>query len=124
MRDKDSVCLIEPYENALLLSTLNYAYEVMPLEEGEAKAPAKITAKELELAHLLMEKLYKKNFEIKQFKDTFAARLKQAVKMKKEGKVIEIEQVKPRHEPKESLMESLKASLSAYEEKAAGKRGR
>lgn len=121
MRDKEAVCLIEPYENALLLSTLNYSYEIIPLEKQEMKIPEKIPSKELELAHLLMEKLYQKEFDMQQFKDAFATRLKQAIKHK-EGKVVSIEKAAPRTRPS-SLMESLKASLSAYEEKP-GKRNR
>ncbi len=124
MRDKDSVCLIEPYEDALLLSTLNYAYEVVPLKQLKEEVSVKITAKELELAQLLMERLYQKEFNIQDFKDTFAARLEKAIKLKKEGKIVEVEKVAPPSRPQESLMESLKASLSAYEEKTSGKRGR
>jgi DNA end-binding protein Ku len=124
LRDKDAVCLIEPYENALLLTTLNYSYEIVPLEVPKEEASVKITSKELELAHLLIEKLSKKTFNIEQFKDTFVSRLKRAIESKKKGKVVKIEKIAPPHRPSQSLMESLKASLSAHEEKTTGKRGR
>lgn len=32
MRDKEHVCVIFPYKDGLLLTTLNYAYEVKSME--------------------------------------------------------------------------------------------
>jgi DNA end-binding protein Ku len=108
LRDKDAVCLIQPYGETLLLSTLNYAYEILPIQPE--KRVRKVTPKELELAHLLMQSLYAKQFDITEFKDTFAARLKQAIKAKKAGRVVtKVE--KPKKVTKATLMETLRASL-------------
>ncbi len=109
MRDKDAVCLIQPYGDGLLLSTLNYAYEILPMKELD-KVP-KVTSKELELAHMLMKKLYNKTFDIADFKDTFAARLQRAIKRKKEGKVIKVKKLKKPGKPTASLMDTLRASV-------------
>jgi DNA end-binding protein Ku len=59
MRDKESVCLIEPFEDALLLTTLNYAYEVIPLEERTGEQ-AKITSKELNWRNCLWKSYIQK----------------------------------------------------------------
>ncbi len=123
MRDKEYVCLLQPYLNALLLTTLNYEYEIKHIPQvDELVAPGKVNEEELKLAQLLMSKLYKKEFDMSKFKDTFATRLAEAIKAQKKGKVIEIEEKKPAHIPAPSLMEALKASLGKYEKvKKVGK---
>ncbi len=124
MRDKEYVCLLQPYLNTLLLTTLNYEYEIKHIAQvDELVAPGKVNEDELKLAQLLMSKLYKKEFDMNQFKDTFATRLAQAIKAKEKGKVVEIEEKKPLHAPVPSLMEALKASLGKYE-KPKAKTGR
>ncbi len=123
MRYKDAVCLLQPYGDALLLTTLNYAYEIIPLQADTLNEVPKVTTKELELAHMLIKKLYKKEFTIKSFKDTFAARLSRALKRKKEGKIIKVKKPAPPKISKESLMDSLRASLEEYDGKATS-RGR
>ncbi len=108
MRDKDAVCLIQPYGDGLLLTTLNYAYEILPMPTY--KEMPKISSKELTLAHTLMKQLYSKSFDISAYKDTFADRLKKALIARKEGKVIKPKkEVKPR--PKVSLMDALRQSV-------------
>jgi DNA end-binding protein Ku len=123
MRDKEYVCLVQPYENALLLSTLNYDYEIKHVEQVSELKPVKVSESELKLAYLLMDKLYKKKFDISAFKDTFATKLAQAIKLKEKGKIVEVEKVKPSAAPPASLMEALKASLKEYEKPAAEKSG-
>lgn len=58
------------------MTTLNYAYEIKHLDLlDELKPPAKLEKQELQLAEMLMKKLYKKKFDISHFKDTFATKL-------------------------------------------------
>lgn len=112
MRDKEYVCLLQPYLNAILLTTLNYEYEIKHIAQvEELVAPGKVNESELKLALLLMSKLYKEKFDISAFKDTFAMHLTEAIKAQKEGKIIVPKEKKLAHAPQPSLMESLKASL-------------
>ena len=116
MRDKDYVCLIQPYQNGMLLTTLNYEYEIKHVAAfDELVAPGKVAPEELKLAEMLINKLYKKTFDMSKFKDTFAERLAAAIKAQKKGKVVEVEKKKPKGAPQPSLMEALKASLGKYE---------
>lgn len=125
LRDKDYVCLLQPYESALLMTTLNYAYEIKHLDLlDELKPPAKLDKQELQLAEMLMKKLYKKRFDISHFKDTFATKLAHAIKMQKEGKVVTIPEAKPVAAPQGSLMDTLRASLEKYEKPRAERRAR
>ncbi len=116
LRDKEYVCLIRPYKNILLLTTLNYGYEVRKFAAMEEIAAPKLEARELKLAELLITKLTKKKFDINQFKDTFATELVKKIQQMKKGVVIP-EKKKEIKKPKAvSLVKALEASLSEYEE--------
>lgn len=114
MRDKQYICAIESYKDGLLLTTLNYAYEIRDINKVLAlqKAP-KLDKKELDLSKKLIKKMYKKDFDITQFKDTFAQELKKLIKdmIKGKKKLEKIEVKKVKRPPKQDLMESLRASL-------------
>ncbi len=111
MRDKEYVCAIKPYGPGLLLSTLNYSYEIREFPKVTELKKPKLEPKELQLAEQLINKLYTKKFSIDKFKDTFAERIKAALKLAQKGK--KPKTIKPRARKKEtgSLMETLQASL-------------
>jgi DNA end-binding protein Ku len=88
-RDKEYVAAIQPYENGLLLSTLNYEYEIKPIgdiKELSVTVSAHVTKKEEKLAEELIAKMTKKKFDITQFKDTFAQWLREQIKRAAAGK--------------------------------------
>ena len=125
LRDKEYVCLVQPYLNALLLTTLFYEYEIKHIPQvDDLVAPGKVNESELKLAQLLMSKLYKEKFDMEKFKDTFAQRLAAAIKAQHKGKIIEIEEKKPAVKPQPSLMNALKASLTTYEKKSKAEKRR
>lgn len=125
MRDKEYTCLLQPFKNAILLSTLNYDYEIKRIEQVEhLKIPARVNEQELKLAQLLISKLYSKTFDISEFKDSFALKLAQAIKAHQKGKVIKIEKPKTVKAPAVSLMKALKDSLGKKEEAAERRRSR
>ena len=111
MREKEYICIIESYKEGLLLTTLNYADEIRDIGEiDQLKERPKLKKQELDLANELINKLYEKDFEITQFKDTFAEKLKQVLVERKRGKVVLIGREKSAQKEK-TLMEALKASL-------------
>lgn len=117
LRDKEYVCAIRAYRNMLLLTTLNYAYEVKIFTKMEEIEAPKIDAKELKLAEQLISKLSKKKFDIAKFKDTFAVALVEKISELKKGialpeKKKEIEKPAPI-----SLIKALQQSLSQIEDK-------
>lgn len=104
MREKEYIAVISSYKSGLLLSTLNYSYEIRNINEiEELKESPELKKEELELAKQLINKLYKETFEVSKFKDTFIEQLKDKIK----GKEAPI--VKKRK--KKNLVEALKASL-------------
>ena len=112
MREKEYVCTIKAYKEGLLLTTLNYSYEVRDIKgvDNLLSAP-KIGAPELKLAEELINKLYKTQFNIDHFKDTFAEEMEKIMKKAAKGEVIEAAKVTKKERKEDNLIAALKASL-------------
>ena len=111
MREKEYVCAIQVHKSGLLLSTLNYKYEIRDIDElKELQQPPDLKKEELDLAEKLVDQLYEKKFNLEQFKDTFAEQLQEMIDKKEKIEISEKEEETPfTHK---SLMDALKASLS------------
>jgi DNA end-binding protein Ku len=112
MRDKEYVCAISPYENGLLLTTLNYAYEIVSSKEIFKTKAKKTSASELKLAKQLITQNSSKTFNISPFKDSFIERLKKAIKTTKRVRPSKKGVRKERKSHAESLTSALKASIA------------
>lgn len=111
MRDKEYTCMLQPYEEYLLLTTLHYTYEIRNIANLEVSSKVAVTTAELQLAQELIEKLSVKKFDMSKFKDTFAQNLKKLIeKPPKKVSVVKERTTKARKKPS-SLSESLRASL-------------
>jgi DNA end-binding protein Ku len=112
MRDKEYVCTIKAYKQGLLLTTLNYTYEIRDIKEIDNLQPApKVNQPELKLAEELINKLYKKQLNMEQFKDTFAEEMEKIMKKAAKGELIEPIKVVKKIQREENLIAALKASL-------------
>lgn len=115
LKDREHVCAIQEYNNGLLLTTLNYAYEIK--EQPTQKMAPPMSKKELALAEQLINKLTVKKFNIESFKDSFAqklkAHLKEAEKTKKTGKKVKATKkiTKAARTTKVTLLHQLQESL-------------
>ncbi|OPY31332.1 MAG: Ku70/Ku80 beta-barrel domain protein [Methanomassiliicoccales archaeon PtaU1.Bin124] len=113
MREKEYTCVISPYETGLLLSTLNYSYELRSIKGVEnVEEKVEIKPQEMELAVALVDKLSVAHFDISRFKDEFAEHLKEAIAKRDRKELVTIEKEK-KETPEENLMEVLKQSLEA-----------
>lgn len=111
MREKEYVCSISAFEGGLLLSTLNYAYEIRDIGEiGSLKDAPKLKKEEVDLAKKLVDQLTQKELNLESFKDTFAEKLKTMIQKKEKVYVPETEEERPFDEA--SLMDALQASLN------------
>jgi DNA end-binding protein Ku len=127
IRSKQHLAALIPVDDVLLLNTLRYADEVRAPREIEVPAP-KVTAKERELAHKLVEDMSGK-WQPKQFHDTFREdilkRVKQKVKAGQTEEITEAEADAAR--PKAQvidLMAALKKSIAKPERKSAVRKTR
>jgi|ERR1700733_1546403 len=117
MRDKQHICIITPYEDIMLLTTLNYAYEIRDSAEIHmGKIDQKLNPQELKLALQLMDQLSVKKFNLGQFKDTFAHNLQTAIKKGKRAGRAAQKETKPvatRKKKETALLTNLRSSLRA-----------
>lgn len=116
MKDKEYICIINPYQNILLLSTIHYTYEIRPVQGVEAAVgKPSFTAKELTLALQLIKQGTKKKFDISHMQDIFVERVMKAVKegkgTKKKVPATAPRPTKPRTAHDETLLTKLTSSL-------------
>jgi DNA end-binding protein Ku len=112
MREKEHVCAIEAYRQALLLTTLNYEYEIRDIAriDGLGEEPA-LSQVEMDLARQLLDQITVEEFDVARFHDTFEEDLQKLVERKARGETISVKKVEYRATAEENLVEALKASL-------------
>ena len=112
MREKEHVCAIEAYGRALLLTTLNYDYEIRDIArlDGLTEEPA-TSQVEMDLARQLLSQITVDEFDITRFHDTFEEDLQQLVAKKARGETISVQKIEYHATAEENLIEALKASL-------------
>ena len=108
IRDKESLCLVRPYQDVLSMETMFYANEIRSIEDI-AGAGAKISPKELQMAVSLIENL-SDSFDAERYQDDYQAALKLVIDAKVEGAPLP-EAPLERGEKVVDLMEALRASI-------------
>jgi len=117
MRTKETVALIKPMEDVLVLNKIRFAEEIR--DHKDLKLPDdKAKPAELKMAMALIDQL-SGPFEIDKYKDTYTEQLVKLIEAKAKGKKIETPTMKVVHSKSQDLMEQLKASLSTSKRKAS-----
>jgi DNA end-binding protein Ku len=125
MRGKESIVLIRPSQDGLMLHTMYFSDEVRDFGEIDKGGDASIRAGELDLALKLINELSHESFKPEQYEDEYRGRVLGMAQEKVEGK--EITATGPRVERTQviDLMDALKQSLErrvGQEGKAASKK--
>jgi len=125
MRGKESLVLVRPSQNGLMLHTMYFADEVRAFDEIDKGESAKIKDGELELAERLIDELSHEEFKPEQYEDDYRLRVLDLVNSKVEGK--EVTAVAPEVQRAQviDLMDALKQSLAkraAPDDEAAAKK--
>jgi DNA end-binding protein Ku len=121
IRDKESLCLVRPYQDVLSMETMFYANEIRSTE-GLAADEAKVSPKELQMAVSLIENL-SDSFDPERYQDDYQAALKQVIDAKVEGAPLP-EAPAAQGEKVVDLMEALRASVEATKKKAGAAQGK
>jgi DNA end-binding protein Ku len=112
MRGKESLVLIRPAQDGLMLHTMYFADEVRDFGEIEKGQSAKIKEGELELAMRLVEELSNGDFKPEQYQDEYRLRVLDLVNLKVEGKEVTAAGPEVQRAQVIDLMEALKESLA------------
>lgn len=114
MRNKEVLCVIKVFQNALVLSKIHFEQEIRPLDEYKIPAASyKVNPAEIKMAISLIEAM-KADFDISKFKDEYTENLMKLIKKKAKGKKYEAPKPMERKLPGDvsSLLDQLKASLA------------
>ena len=114
IRDKESLCLVRPYQDVLSMETMFYANEIRSTA-GLAADGAKVSPRELQMAVSLIENL-SDSFDADRYQDEYQAALKQVIDAKVEGAPLP-EAPPERGEKVVDLMEALRASIEQTKKK-------
>jgi DNA end-binding protein Ku len=113
MRGKESLVLIRPSGDGLMLHTMYFADEVRDFGEIDKGKDAAIKPGELQLAQRLVEELSAADFKPEQYKDEYRERVLAVVESKVEGKEITSIGEQVQRTQVIDLMDALKQSLES-----------
>ena len=122
MRSKQYLVAIRPVDEALVMSTMNFADEVVPQDELEG-LPGKasnVSDRELKMASQLIESL-SGDFDPSKYEDTYREKVLELIEKKAEGQEIVAPPAAKAATPVVDLMAALEASLAAAKGGGGGK---
>lgn len=108
IRDRESVVLLAPQDNGLLLYKLRYPNEIRKISEVPKLDGLEADKEQLKLAKTLVDSMAKPFSEIK-LKDTYKDAVKELIKQKIDGK--EVVSVEEEEKPVVDIMTALKQSI-------------
>jgi DNA end-binding protein Ku len=118
MRNKESLCVLKPREDTILLQKIRFAQEIR--DSGALGIPAKTSLKpaELQMATALIDQLTAR-FNISKYKDNYSAALLKLIQAKAKGRKTVAPPLRIVHSKTKDLMAQLKASLDGKKKKAS-----
>jgi DNA end-binding protein Ku len=119
LRTKEYLSCIRPLGQALALSTMNHADEIVPEDELELPEAARPSERELHMAEQLVESLTAP-FQPEKYPDVHRERVLALVEKKAEGQTIEAPAEEERPAEVVSLADALSASLEAARSRGDG----
>lgn len=115
LRNRESLAMIAPKEDIIVLNKLRYEEELREPEELAPKDVENPQAAEIEMAIALIDQLTKQ-FEPQDFKDTYVAELKELIKDKAKGKEFKRPTESIEATKAQDIMKMLRASLEKEKE--------
>lgn len=112
LRTRESLCCVRPLEDALALSTMSRADEIVPVGALELPPAARPSERELRMAEQLVESLTAP-FEPERYPDVHRERVLELVHRKAEGETVEPPAAEEAPAEVVSLADALSASLAA-----------
>ncbi|CAG5017036.1 Non-homologous end joining protein Ku [Dyadobacter sp. CECT 9275] len=117
LRNRESLVLIKPAGNILILNKIRFQDEIRPLDEINVPE-SKTKPEEIKMAVQLIEQLTT-DFDISKYKDTYTEKLLKLIKAKAKGKKTVAPKLEVVHSRSRDLMEQLKESLQSSKRKAS-----
>ena len=122
MRTKQYLAAVRPSGNALILSTMLYADEVVPVDALDGipqDGDIELSDRELQMAEALIESLTTETFEPERFHDDYRDRVLELIDAKAQGQTIVAASAPETGARVVDLMAALEASVKAAKERRA-----
>ncbi|NEN24229.1 Ku protein [Cryomorpha ignava] len=117
MRQRENLCLVGVYQDALVLHIIRFAHELR--DPQKMKLPdTKVSKKEVDMAISLIDQ-YTEKFDFKKYKDVYSDELMKIINDKAAGKETKVKKTKSTPTAAKDLMAKLKASLDKKKKKVA-----
>jgi len=118
MRNKEYLCALRPVEGALVLETMHFNDEVVPLSDVDVPVRSKVDDREIKMATQLIDSLTTK-FKPEKYRDTYRDAVMEIIEKKAEGEdVVAPPPVEEKKGRVTNLMAALEASLAKAKEGA------
>lgn len=111
LRTSETLCVIKPMNELLVLSKIRFAEEIRSAEELTLPPKSVVKPDELKMAITLIDQ-YTNPFNSEQYKDEYTNALLKVIKERASGKKGKVRKLKSKESHTQNLMEQLKASLS------------
>lgn len=111
LRTSSTLSVIKPMNDVLVLSKIRFAEEIRSTEELKLPPKNVVKAEEMKMALALVNQ-YTQPFDIKSFKDEYAASLMKVIEDRASGKKGKVRKLKVTPTRNDNLMDQLKASLA------------
>lgn len=112
LRSTESLCLVYPVENVLVVTRIRFAQEIRGTEDLEIADNVTINKKELDVGLALINQ-YAEKFNVSKFKDEYNDELLKIIRAKAKGKHATVKKMKPKKATSDDLYEQLMQSLTA-----------
>ncbi len=110
LRTAETLSILKPMNNVLVLSKIRFAEEIRSTEELKLPAKSLIKPDELKMALELVNQ-YTEVFDISKYKDEYSAALMKLIEQRASGKKPSVRKLKVTYAKTDNLIDQLKASL-------------
>src|SRR5476651_1026936 len=95
LRSTESLCIVHPLENVLVVTRIRFAQEIRSAEEINVPGKLEVSKKELDMGIALIEQ-YAAKFDVSKFKDEYSDELLKIIHLKAKGKRPTVKKLKPK----------------------------
>ena len=112
LRSTETLCIVYPQANVLVVTRIRFAQEIRSTEEIVAPDSKNVTKKELDMGLALISQ-YAGDFDVTKFKDEYTDELLKIIKEKAKGKRPTIKKMKIKKTSEDDLYDQLMNSLKS-----------
>jgi len=111
LRSTESLCVVHPVENALVVTRIRFAQQIREQEELDLDEKVEVSDKELKMGLALIDQ-YTEPMDLAKYKDEYHNELLKIIEQKAKGKRPTIKKLKPAKAKGDDLYDQLMSSLA------------